>query len=166
MLIAKMLRKRYGVSDVPTDEQLLAMCEGEGVLLVEDLPPIGDLREIYVEGTLALRPGQSRDWRRWLIAHGIVHHLCHSGNQVQRSLRRLSLTTVRRQEREADYEAGLIMWHHMLDWRGFRRGDTALSVWQLAEIAEVPVAKVLEWREINHALPQMIQQSGALVAIV
>ncbi len=133
-----MLRKRYGVEGVPSDEQLAVITQGERLIVVPWRFE-SDLKELYCDGYLAIRSDLPRPWHRWLTAHGLMHHLIHVGNQLDGPC-----LAVAKQERMADIAAGYLLWYeHAVN--GHRQ---PLMPWQLAEIAEVPVECVRRWHSL------------------
>ncbi len=141
-LVAAMLRKKYRIKTVPTDKDLRRMLRGEKLKWNEELPFIGQLKEFYAFDELELRPGLARRWWRWVVAHGLIHHLCHVGNQLDP----LTSPLVRnRQEREAELGAGYLFWSHLLEGDNLQPG---LTYYEVAELAEVPVQCVVKWHGI------------------
>ena len=54
--------------------------------LVDDLglevvpfPFHGRVKEMIIDGVIGIRPGLTRPWFRWYVAHAIGHHLMHVG---------------------------------------------------------------------------------------
>ena len=94
-------------------------------------------REFTMDREIVVAERLNREWRRWMIAHGICHHLFHPGNHLD--LRRhsdLSLPW----EREADQFACALL----VDAEEARR-EGLLHSWQIAEHFGVPDELVREW---------------------
>jgi hypothetical protein len=68
--------RRHGLG-LPVDLRRLA---GELGLKVVLFPFEGRVREAIIGDTIGLRPGLSRPWFRWYVAHAIGHHLLHVGD--------------------------------------------------------------------------------------
>lgn len=65
---------------VPVDlRRLVSELQLEVVLF----PFKGRLSEMIVGGTIGLRPGLSRPWFRWLVAHAVGHHVIHVGSTFE-----------------------------------------------------------------------------------
>ncbi len=72
------IRDRYGLRSPPTDEALLAVCEAEGLTVLDGCPElVGRVREVLIEDCLCLACDLDPCERRWLIAHGLGHWLLH-----------------------------------------------------------------------------------------
>lgn len=74
---ALLLRKRYGLTGPPTDDDLRAICAGEGLTLVDAPELVGRVKEVVIQDCLCLATGLCRRERRWLIAHGLGHWMLH-----------------------------------------------------------------------------------------
>ena len=61
---------------VPVDLRLLVSALD---LEVVPFPFRGRIKETIVDGVIGVRPGLSRVWFRWYVAHAIGHHLLHVG---------------------------------------------------------------------------------------
>ena len=61
---------------VPVDLQALTSDLG---LEVVPFPFRGRLKEAIIDGVIGVRPGLSRPWFRWVVAHGLGHHMLHVG---------------------------------------------------------------------------------------
>ncbi len=61
---------------LPVDLRRLATELG---LEVVSFPFVGRVQEAIVDKTIGVRPGVSRPWFRWYVAHAIGHHVLHVG---------------------------------------------------------------------------------------
>ena len=94
-------------------------------------------REFTMDREIVVAERLNREWRRWMIAHGICHHLFHPGNHL--ALRRHSELPLP-WEREADQFACALL----VDAEEARREGLVHS-WQIAEHFGVPDELVREW---------------------
>lgn len=61
---------------VPVDVKLVVTSLG---LEVVTFPFQGRVKEAIIEGVIGVRPGLTRPWFRWLVAHAVGHHMLHVG---------------------------------------------------------------------------------------
>jgi hypothetical protein len=88
---------------------------------------------VYADGVLGLAAGLSREWARWLKAHGLAHHLLHRGDHAYA---RAGLYLCQQQELEAELFAGTLV-------LGAVSSPAGLPA--LAAAARVPLACVHSW---------------------
>lgn len=138
------IRERYGLTGVPSDDDLARVCAAEQLVVMQAPELVGRVREVLIGSVLALARGLDRRERRWLIAHGLGHWLMHEpGGYVDVPDRD---ATRERQEWQAELFAG---WLLCCDGpippidRITRDGVAGL-----AEYAEVPDAAALRWAEM------------------
>ncbi len=74
-LRAAELWHRYELS-LPVDLRLVVTNLG---LEVVTFPFQGRVKEAIIEGVIGVRPGLTRPWFRWLVAHAVGHHMLHVG---------------------------------------------------------------------------------------
>ncbi|MDA1348584.1 MAG: hypothetical protein O3A47_06910 [Chloroflexi bacterium] len=72
---ARDLWQAYGLR-APVDLKFVVEALG---LEVVSFPFRGRIKESIVDGVIGVRPGLSRDWFRWYVAHAVGHHLMHVG---------------------------------------------------------------------------------------
>ena len=94
-------------------------------------------REFTMAGEIVVAARLNREWRRWMIAHAICHHLLHPGNHL--ALRAQS-ELPGPWEREADQFACALL----VDAEEARREGLVHS-WEIAEHFGVPDELVREW---------------------
>lgn len=84
-----------------------ALLAGLGLEVVR-WPLRGRLREIIVDGVIAIDSGQPGPWARWLTAHAVGHHALHTGTSFY--LDTWQWVNRVKPEREAEeFAAGLLM---------------------------------------------------------
>ena len=69
------LWERYDLA-LPVDLRLVA---DRLSIEVTTFPFRGRVQEMIVDGVIGVRPGLSRPWFRWYVAHAIGHHVLHVG---------------------------------------------------------------------------------------
>ena len=74
-LRAAELWHRYELS-LPVDLKLVVSSLG---LEVVTFPFQGRVKEAIIERVIGVRPGLTRPWFRWLVAHAVGHHMLHVG---------------------------------------------------------------------------------------
>jgi len=149
-LLAQTLRRLHAIAAVPSDDDLHALTRRYRLRVLEEprLANLPRIRELYLQqpgrrgGFLLLRPGLTRPWRRWLTAHGLVHHLLHAGNHLFAS--DMPAWAARRQETQANTAAGYLFWAHLAEIAP--EMVPPVEAPELAELAEVPVSCVEGWR--------------------
>lgn len=133
--LAGHLRSEFLLAETVPDCDLEAVCAAMrlDVAFGESLP--ADLPELYVNGRLALRRGLPDAEERWLIAHGLGHHLMHKGSRF-----RVDRATLAKKEREAEEFAGYLF---------LARTWALHPAWELAEMHTLPQARVERWLGIR-----------------
>ena len=92
--------------------------------------PLEVLKEIQLEGTVAVAERLDPEWRRWVIAHAIGHRLLHPGNHLRL---RAHTGVTQRYEREAgDFARALLVDGHEAQEEGL------VHSWEVAEHFGVP----------------------------
>lgn len=144
--LAVYLRGLDGINGIPTDEDIARMAKRAGLVIDEDQPFRGRVREIYVSGHVAVRKGTERTWRRWLILHALGHHICHTGNSIAecRFDNGRWWAQHRKRERNAELIAGWTIFGNLPDRDPLGFGMTPALV---AEWGEVPEECVRRWWE-------------------
>ena len=94
-------------------------------------------REFIMDGEIVIAERLDREWRRWVIAHAICHHLFHPGNHL--AMRRHSQLP-QPWEREAEQFACALL----VDGEEAQREGLGAS-WEIAEHFGVPDELVREW---------------------
>lgn len=94
-------------------------------------PFAGRVVEIWHGNVLALKTGQTRAWERWLMGHGLGHHLLHRGNRFL-----LPTLSLAKMERQADVFAG---------WLFLAQTWQRMAPWELAEYHCLPEDRIKRW---------------------
>lgn len=137
------IRKADRIRGRVTDEQLARMATKRRLRIVEGVPFPGEgLVEATALGRLYLKRGLTHAWWRWLVPHGLSHHLCDAGNQVELYRAVGEDVLARQQERRAEELAG---WVHFAD---YVRAEPELDPVAMAEWADVPVECVRRWLDL------------------
>lgn len=126
------LRERFGLRDRVSGRMLDAIVRQ--LRLEVRIRPLGGVHEVYLGQCIALNASLTVRDRRWLVPHGLAHHLFDCGNQF-------SVDWIRRakSERRAELFAGWLL-----------MGDPpALSALQLAEFHELPHERVARWLDLR-----------------
>lgn len=130
------LRQSFNVTGPISDDNLDRICE---MLSIDIRPfPFPFLKELRVDHVLFVDASLSRDWRRWVIAHGIGHVLQHCGDQF-----RMSTLDLRKQERQANDFAGWLLCAPC--WTACACEGEPADIEQLAEDAGVPIEHAATW---------------------
>jgi len=125
---AKELHRHHPGLSFPVDMEWLARAEGCELLY---WPFLGPVKEVKRGRWIGLAQGLNQAERRHLIAHGLAHHLLHSGNQL--SFHGWQKIGLRKQEREAEECAAHIL---MPEEELAKLGN--MLVWEIAECFGVP----------------------------
>lgn len=137
------LRLESGLVGVPSWETMLVLCSDLGADVEVDARLRGRVREVYVEGTIALKSGMRRIWQRWLLMHGCAHHVLHPSENHLYLADSDDRYRIDRHEREAEVFAGTFLFGPL--------AQPVLGVndaMELAAWAEVPLVCTLRWLDL------------------
>ena len=136
--LATHLRRKYGLTKAPSDDEIDAIIHDSGLEIAER-EMAGRLRELICRDILFVRADQSRYWKRWVKLHGLAHWLLHDGNQAYLDSHALDGTVLSKQERQAEIFAGCMVLGGSLpdSWDN--------SLYSMAEDAEVPEVCLRRW---------------------
>jgi Zn-dependent peptidase ImmA (M78 family) len=140
------LRRQHAISGIASDAAIDAVLAEAGVRVVP-FPFAPGVREVVVRDAIGIAAWLPPSWRRWLVAHGLAHHLLHSGHQLR--LARTCHPILARQEHEAEAFAGWLLW-------GDLPIERAMLPAELAELAGVPPQCVVAWWEIVSDLASLM----------
>lgn len=145
------LRTDHGLTTPPTTDELLALCRDAGaeVDLAADLR--GRVREVYAEGTIHVRAGQPRVWQRWLIAHGLAHHVLDPGANHLYLAERDDRFWVNKHERAAEIFAGSLLIGPLGAPVPGVEDQLDLAAW-----ADVPFACTVRWLRMVLRPPSLV----------
>jgi hypothetical protein len=163
------LRGDYGVGLMPIPtEQLLEIARDSGADVDLHEPLGGRVREVYAEGTIAIRRGMPEVWTRWLLAHGLGHHMLHPHANHLYLAGNDRLFERDRHEYQAELFAGAL-----LVGEPHRPATTPKDALEMSAWYDVPFACVLRWLRLRAAsepkraiptLGRLVQGSSSPVA--
>ena len=68
----------------------------------------GRLREVIFEGAIGIEESLPEDWRRWLTAHAVGHHMLHTGTSLYLASSQW-VNRVKAERQAEEFAAGLLL---------------------------------------------------------